>query len=275
MADAAVSFTDNCVVGIEPRRDNIKAGLERSLMLVTALAPKIGYDNAAKIAKTAHKNGTTLKEEAVEDRPRHGGGIRRHRAPRRHDPSEIESMRNSTHRDLRYDASSSSRTTPRAASPIGTKRSNQSAADRDGVSLADYIHAMYGFLRAGEMPRRADDRLRRRHAGDDAASRGRARDRRRHRSPRPSRSRGTISTCRLTIECHVADGVAFLRKHAPPLRRHRARRLRGRRDPGTIPHPRLLRAGQARSCARAARCSWSTSSWTTTTTARPTAWRAR
>ena len=65
MADAAVSFTDNCVVGIEPRRDNIKAGLERSLMLVTALAPKIGYDNAAKIAKTAHKNGTTLREEAL------------------------------------------------------------------------------------------------------------------------------------------------------------------------------------------------------------------
>jgi len=65
MSDAAISFTDNCVVGIEPRLDNIKAGLERSLMLVTALAPKIGYDNAAKIAKTAHKNGTTLKEEAV------------------------------------------------------------------------------------------------------------------------------------------------------------------------------------------------------------------
>jgi len=65
MADAAVSFTDHCVVGIEARRDNIKAGLERSLMLVTALAPKIGYDAAAKIAKTAHKNGTTLKEEAV------------------------------------------------------------------------------------------------------------------------------------------------------------------------------------------------------------------
>jgi fumarate hydratase class II len=65
MADAAMSFTDNCVAGIEPRRDNIKAGLERSLMLVTALAPKIGYDAAAKIAKTAHKNGTTLKEEAV------------------------------------------------------------------------------------------------------------------------------------------------------------------------------------------------------------------
>ena len=65
MADAAVSFAENCVQGIEPRIDNIKSGLERSLMLVTALAPKIGYDNAAKIAKTAHKNGTTLKEEAL------------------------------------------------------------------------------------------------------------------------------------------------------------------------------------------------------------------
>jgi fumarate hydratase class II len=65
LADAAVSFTDNCVVGIEARTDNIKAALDRSLMLVTALAPKIGYDAAAKIAKTAHKNGTTLKEEAL------------------------------------------------------------------------------------------------------------------------------------------------------------------------------------------------------------------
>jgi len=65
MADAAVSFTDHCVVGIAARRDNIQAGLERSLMLVTALAPKIGYDAAAKIAKSAHQNGTTLKEEAV------------------------------------------------------------------------------------------------------------------------------------------------------------------------------------------------------------------
>jgi fumarate hydratase class II len=67
MADACVSFTDNCLVGIEPRLDNIKAGLERSLMLVTALAPKYGYDRAAKIAKTAHKNGTTLREEALRD----------------------------------------------------------------------------------------------------------------------------------------------------------------------------------------------------------------
>ncbi|PSM18705.1 class II fumarate hydratase [Nitratireductor sp. StC3] len=65
MADAARSFTDRCVVGIEAREDNIKAALERSLMLVTALAPTIGYDNAAKIAKSAHKNGTTLREEAL------------------------------------------------------------------------------------------------------------------------------------------------------------------------------------------------------------------
>ena len=65
MADVARSFTEHCIVGIEPRLDNIKHGLERSLMLVTALAPKIGYDAAAKIAKTAHKNGTTLKEESL------------------------------------------------------------------------------------------------------------------------------------------------------------------------------------------------------------------
>jgi len=68
LADAATSFTEHCVVGIKPRVDNIKSALDRSLMLVTALAPKIGYDAAAKIAKTAHKNGTTLREEAV------GGG---------------------------------------------------------------------------------------------------------------------------------------------------------------------------------------------------------
>jgi fumarate hydratase class II len=65
IGDAAVSFTDNCVAGIEANRAHIRALMERSLMLVTALAPKIGYDNAAKVAKTAHKNGTTLKEEAV------------------------------------------------------------------------------------------------------------------------------------------------------------------------------------------------------------------
>ena len=65
IGDAAVSFTDNCVVGIEPNETNIEQLLQRSLMLVTALAPKIGYDNATTVAKTAHKNGTTLREEAV------------------------------------------------------------------------------------------------------------------------------------------------------------------------------------------------------------------
>ena len=65
LADAARSFTVHCVAGITPREDNIKAALDRSLMLVTALAPTIGYDAAAKIAKTAHKNGTTLREEAI------------------------------------------------------------------------------------------------------------------------------------------------------------------------------------------------------------------
>jgi fumarate hydratase, class II len=68
LADAAISFTDNMVVGIQAREDNIKANLERSLMLVTALKEHIGYDKAAKIAKTAHANGTTLREEAI------GGG---------------------------------------------------------------------------------------------------------------------------------------------------------------------------------------------------------
>src|SRR5436305_6500558 len=65
IADAARSFTDNCVVGIRANEQRIRELTERSLMLVTALAPKIGYDKAAKIAKTAHANGTTLREEAI------------------------------------------------------------------------------------------------------------------------------------------------------------------------------------------------------------------
>ena len=65
LGDAAFSFTDNCVVGIEPRLDNIAKGLANSLMLVTPLKEKYGYDLAAKVAKTAHKNGTTLREEAI------------------------------------------------------------------------------------------------------------------------------------------------------------------------------------------------------------------
>jgi fumarate hydratase class II len=65
MADAARSFTDNCVIGIEANEARIRELTERSLMLVTALAPKIGYDKAAQIAKAAHANGTTLREEAL------------------------------------------------------------------------------------------------------------------------------------------------------------------------------------------------------------------
>jgi fumarate hydratase class II len=65
LADAARSFTDRCVAGIEANEPRIRELMQRSLMLVTALAPSIGYDKAAKVAKTAHANGTTLKEEAV------------------------------------------------------------------------------------------------------------------------------------------------------------------------------------------------------------------
>ena len=66
LGDACRSFADNCVAGIEPNRDRIKELLDRSLMLVTALNPEIGYDNAAMVAKKAHKEGLTLKEAAVE-----------------------------------------------------------------------------------------------------------------------------------------------------------------------------------------------------------------
>ncbi|AGH39439.1 Fumarate hydratase [Bibersteinia trehalosi USDA-ARS-USMARC-188] len=65
LADACISFDEHCAIGIEPNHPRIKQQLEQSLMLVTALNTHIGYENAAKIAKTAHKNGTTLKEEAI------------------------------------------------------------------------------------------------------------------------------------------------------------------------------------------------------------------
>ena len=65
LGEACVSFTDHCASGIEPNYKNIEAHVNNSLMLVTALNTHIGYDKAAKIAKTAHQNGTTLKEEAV------------------------------------------------------------------------------------------------------------------------------------------------------------------------------------------------------------------
>ena len=168
MADAAVSFTDNCVVGIEPRRDNIKAGLERSLMLVTALAPKIGYDNAAKIAKTAHKNGTTLKEEAV------GGGyvtaeefdaiVR----PGRHDRAEVSKPAREALVPFVIEQNNAT-----GAVSYWQGGAQQSESDADGVSLAEYNHAMYGLIRQAKRAARADDRLRRRHAGHDASSRRR------------------------------------------------------------------------------------------------------
>lgn len=65
LADGMVSFNDNCAVGIEPNREEIDRKVKNSLMLVTALNPHIGYENAAKIAKKAHKEGTTLKEAAL------------------------------------------------------------------------------------------------------------------------------------------------------------------------------------------------------------------
>jgi fumarate hydratase class II len=66
IGDVCVSFNDKCAVGIEPLRDNIRRNVEKSLMLVTALNPKIGYYKAAEIAQTAHKNGLTLKEAALQ-----------------------------------------------------------------------------------------------------------------------------------------------------------------------------------------------------------------
>ena len=68
MADSSKSFANYCIKGLKADKKKIKSLLDNSLMLVTALSPKIGYDNAAKIAKQAHKNGTTLKEEAVKSK---------------------------------------------------------------------------------------------------------------------------------------------------------------------------------------------------------------
>ena len=65
MADSSKSFANYCVKGLKADKEKIKKFLDNSLMLVTALSPKVGYDNAAKIAKLAHKNGTTLKEESI------------------------------------------------------------------------------------------------------------------------------------------------------------------------------------------------------------------
>ena len=68
MSDSSKTFANYCVKGIKANKERIKNLLDNSLMLVTALAPKIGYDNAAKIAKAAHKNGTTLKQEILKSK---------------------------------------------------------------------------------------------------------------------------------------------------------------------------------------------------------------
>ena len=65
LGDASSAFTDNLMVDLQADPDRIERLMRESLMLVTALAPEIGYDNATKVAKMAHKNGTTLKEEAI------------------------------------------------------------------------------------------------------------------------------------------------------------------------------------------------------------------
>jgi fumarate hydratase class II len=65
LADASRSFTEHCVTGIRANEARIHELMSRSLMLITSLAPRIGYENAAKVAKAAHVNGTTLREEAV------------------------------------------------------------------------------------------------------------------------------------------------------------------------------------------------------------------
>ena len=76
LADSARSFTDNCVIGIRADEARIRELMQRSLMLVTALTPEIGYDKAAAIAKAAHANGTTLREESNSARPSHRRRLR-------------------------------------------------------------------------------------------------------------------------------------------------------------------------------------------------------
>ena len=87
LADATNSFTDHCVIGIRANEPRIRELMENSLMLVTALAPSIGYDKAAEIAKTAHKNGTTLREEAVKLGHVSAEGLRPPGQAAAHDPA--------------------------------------------------------------------------------------------------------------------------------------------------------------------------------------------
>ena len=86
LADASGAFTRFCVEGLAPNEARIRQHLENSLMLVTALNPLIGYDNAASVAKKAHKEGTTLREVGPRPRPAHRRAVRRGRATGVHDP---------------------------------------------------------------------------------------------------------------------------------------------------------------------------------------------
>ncbi len=88
LADACLSFTDRCVVGIEANRPRIAELMERSLMLVTALNPHIGYDNAAKIAKKAHAGRNHLEAGGGRARTGHRRAVRRLGAPRGHDRTQ-------------------------------------------------------------------------------------------------------------------------------------------------------------------------------------------
>ena len=137
LGDACTSFADNCVAGIVANEAHIRALMERSLMLVTALAPKIGYDNAAKVAKTAHKNGTTLREEAVGGGYRHGGGVRRAGASREDDRATLRlPIRWPT--SSTFDRPASARSvTRRSVTPTRTgSRMGRSAAEKTETRLS-------------------------------------------------------------------------------------------------------------------------------------------
>ena len=93
LAEGCDSFEVRCAAGIEPARERIAENLERSLMLVTALAPRLGYDAAAKIAKKAHAEGTTLREAALALGLLTGSRARRPPAARGHDSPDDRRVR--------------------------------------------------------------------------------------------------------------------------------------------------------------------------------------
>ena len=145
LGDAADSFTDRMLVGIEANVERIEKLMHESLMLVTALAPTIGYDNATKVAKTAHKNGTTLREEAIAPRLRRRGDLRPRRAPRGHDRPEVTGKvvnltraRKSRARDdkrQQADANAAKHGRPKAQRDLEAARKAQAEKRLDGQEL--------------------------------------------------------------------------------------------------------------------------------------------